>query len=937
LKKLLIIIFIFYIAFLSAEDTKIDSLKQILKTASQTDKIDILNDLSYYHLDLSPEIAIDYAKKAMNLAIFLKDQKKQANSLYYLALANENLNKHGIALNHYLELLEIQKKIANKEDLANTLYYIGITFDNLSNYNMALEYYQKSRATYKELNDSLDVALVLNNIGNVYESLSQFDTALEFQLNALRIYESVSINDKDGIASSLNNIGNIYQSIGDFGKALSFFQRTLNIYYELDDKYGLSVAYNNLGITHHDLKNYDKALDFYNQSLELDKELKDPYGIAGSYNNLAMVYEDLNQFEKAEEYYLKSLKISEDISDKYSIANTNNNIGHYYIKQKQYQKALSHLEIGRKMSHEIGAKDLEKESFDGLSKLYSATRKYEKANEFFNRYTELKDSIFAIEKNIKIVHLQNKYEAEKTENLILAMRKEQEIQNLIKKYLIIGLILILLITILLYYLYNEKKKEIILRKKTEVRLVESEESFRSLAENLKVSVFTFDDSGFFTYANPASSEISGYSNKELLTMKFYEFVHPDFREMVKERGFSRLEKDVSPNNYEIKLITKNKALKWIELVNSRIVIHGKTVVLGTGVDITENKKAQEMQTVLYNISNATNTTTEIDELYKIFHEQLHTIIDTTNFYIALYDQKTNIVSSPYYIDELTKQIPKPQQLKNGITAYVIKNERSLYLTVKKRNKLIKEGSIADMNWKSKIWLGVPLKIGDHVIGALAVQSYEDAKIYSEKDLEILEFVSEQVALVIDRKKSQDALKESIIRNEALLQAIPDMIFVLDKNGKYLDYEAEKNGLLSIPREQIIGKNIKDVGFNEQQIKIILKKIEAAIQTGNTHTVEYELAVPDGLDTFEARIVQLNQNEVLAIVRDVTGQRKAEQELIESEERYRSLFDSSPDPIIVHSNGKLISGNKAVANFIGIDDIEKLYGETDNRFCCARIS
>ena len=61
-----------------------------------------------------------------------------------------------------------------------------------------------------------------------------------------------------------------------------------------------------------------------------------------------------------------------------------------------------------------------------------------------------------------------------------------------------------------------------------------------------------------------------------------------------------------------------------------------------------------------------------------------------------------------------------------------------------------------------------MKIGDHVIGALAVQSYEDAKMYSEKDLEILEFVSEQVALVIDRKKSQDALKESIIRNEALI-------------------------------------------------------------------------------------------------------------------------------------------------------------------------
>jgi len=924
LKRFLIFLFIFCILVLSSEQTKIDSLKQQLNSALQPEKVQILNDLSYYHLEKSPEISIDYAKKALNLAIILKDLAGQGNSEYYLALANENLNKFGVALNHYMELLEIQKKIGNKEDIASTLNYIGITFSNLSDYYMALEYYNKSKKVYRELSDSIGVATVSNNIGLVYESFSRFDKALYYQLHALRIYESIA--DKDGIATSLNNMGNIYQGLGDFNKALDFFRRTLDIYYELDDKYGLSMAYNNLGMVYHDLKEIDKAHDYYNKSLELEKEIKDPFGLAGSYNNLAIVYEDFNQPEKAEEYYLKSLEISKKIKDKYSIANTSNNIGHFYIKQKQFDKAFSYLENGRKISHDIGTKDLEKESFDGLAKFYAATNNYEKAYEFFNRFTELRDSIFATEKNQKIVHLQNKYEAEKTENLIDAMKKEQEIQNLIKKYLILGLILILLTTILLFYLYNEKKKEITLRKKAEKQLIESEESFRCLAENIKVAVFTFNEKGYFTYANPAASKISGYSNKEILTKKFFENVHPDFVELVKERAVSRLKGESVPDNYEIKIIKKNGEERWIELVNNRITIHGKKVILGTGIDITENKKAQAIQTVLYNISNAVNTTTEIEELYDIIHDQLHTIIDTTNFYIALYDKETNIITAPYYKDELKKTTPEPQQLKTGLTSYVIKNEKSLFLTVKKRKQLIKKGVVPDMNWKSKIWVGVPLKIRDTVIGALAIQSYSDAKTYTKDDLEVLEFVSAQIALAIDRKKAQDALKESIIRNQALLQAIPDMIFVLDKNGKYLDFEAEKNGLLAVPREQIIGKSIMDTGFNESQVKLILNKIEAAIQSGTVQTVEYELEVPEGLNTFEARIVPLNRNKILSIVRDVTNQRKAEQELVESEERYRKLFDASPDPIVVHSKGKLISGNKAAADFIGIDDAAALFGK-----------
>ena len=208
-------------------------------------------------------------------------------------------------------------------------------------------------------------------------------------------------------------------------------------------------------------------------------------------------------------------------------------------------------------------------------------------------------------------------------------------------------------------------------------------------------------------------------------------------------------------------------------------------IIGTvevSLDITERKKAELNQLVLYNISNAVNTTKNLDELYKIIHQQLGNIIDTTNFYIANYYEETDEIISPYFIDEKV-DIKVPHQLrKNGVTNYIIKNAKSLFLTVELRKELIKKGEIADYVWTSKTLLGVPLKIENRVVGCVVIRSYEES-IFSEKDLSILEFVSSQIAIAIARKQAE----EKIEHLNAVLNAIRNVnqLIIQEKNRKIL--------------------------------------------------------------------------------------------------------------------------------------------------------
>ncbi|OFW43580.1 MAG: hypothetical protein A3J28_00565 [Acidobacteria bacterium RIFCSPLOWO2_12_FULL_60_22] len=253
------------------------------------------------------------------------------------------------------------------------------------------------------------------------------------------------------------------------------------------------------------------------------------------------------------------------------------------------------------------------------------------------------------------------------------------------------------------------------RKRAEEALRESEEKFRVLAESMAAALIIIQGDRI-RYVNPATEGLTGYTRDELLTMHYWDYIHPEFREIVRQRGLARQRGEPVPSRYEQKIITKKGEERWFDFTAGLTTFEGKPAGLGTAFDITERKRAEE------------------------------------------------------------------------------------------------------------------------------------------------------------------ELRHSDSRTRALLNAIPDLMFRYRTDGTYLDFHAHDPSELAIAPEVIVGSTIYQLPLPRDIIDRLMAVSRKAMETSQVQTVEYDVNLPAGTNTYEARIVASGDDELVAIVRNITERRRAEEEL-----------------------------------------------------------
>ena len=135
-------------------------------------------------------------------------------------------------------------------------------------------------------------------------------------------------------------------------------------------------------------------------------------------------------------------------------------------------------------------------------------------------------------------------------------------------------------------------EDITLRKLTEETLRENEERFRTLTETTATAIFVYANDRF-VYVNNACQQLTGYSADELLSRRFWDVVHPEYKELIKERGFARQRGENIPSRYEFKIVRKDGTERWIDFTSGKIQWQGKAAAIASAFDITKRKQAEE--------------------------------------------------------------------------------------------------------------------------------------------------------------------------------------------------------------------------------------------------------------------------------------------------------------------------------------------------------
>lgn len=473
------------------------------------------------------------------------------------------------------------------------------------------------------------------------------------------------------------------------------------------------------------------------------------------------------------------------------------------------------------------------------------------------------------------------------------------------------------------------------KKKVQQALEKSNAQLKELFENANDLIQIFSPDGTLQFVNKAWMEKMGYSQKEVEELNLKDIVHPNYS---KETFISleRLAQGENTEKFETVYLTKTgRSIYLSGNVNCSFENGQVKEFRGILHDITDRMRAEKAQNLYYSIANLTIHSSDLQNLYYNIHQELKKIIEAKNFYIALINRTNNQVEFPYFIDENFSNHLSHDKRKigKGLTEYAMFKQKSLVFQEEDIIKLSKKEKLEIMGPIPKIWLGVPLRLENRIIGIISVQSYKSKTTYNDKDLELLDFISGQIALAIERKYNEEKIKNQAARLNAIFETSTHWIWSVNKDGYFTSFNQNFSNAIYKHFGTKPRLNLTD-NINQQylsnKIYILWEKRYKKAFEGKPQ--QFETKLKDNNNNIAWKQMFLNPifgpdgeiAEVSGIAHDITENKLSEIAVQESEEKFRNIFESFQDIYFrCNLNGKILMVSPSIVELVGYDSEEVL--------------
>jgi len=430
-------------------------------------------------------------------------------------------------------------------------------------------------------------------------------------------------------------------------------------------------------------------------------------------------------------------------------------------------------------------------------------------------------------------------------------------------------------------------------------------------------------------------QILGYEPHEMGGIEQWaERIHPDDRDEALQL-LEVAERDRLVYDVDYRFRHKNGSYRWLHDRGFFLIEDDRDLrrMIGMMQDIHDRKQAEILQNAVYRIAQAADTSAGPDDLYRSVHAIVRTVMPAGNFYIALFDAVQGLISFPYFVDE-EDTAPKPLKPGKGLTEYVIRTGRALLCDEATDRELRGLGEVEIVGAPSAIWLGVPLIVDGKTTGVMVVQHYSDPSAYGPRELRMLEYVSSQVARSIERKRTEEALRQERDRIQKYLDISEVMMLALDRQGTIIMINRKGARILGYREEDLLGTSWFDTCLrmeDREPVRNVFKEIMAG-RGGEQEYYENFILTKSGEErkiAWHNTIVRddagLAQG-TLSSGEDITDHLRAKNALADSEELHRRLVASIPDMIIrTDLSGSIVFANEVAARLNRDKDTQSLIG------------